>query len=169
MQEAEQAAQERTFPIGAVIVGPEGQIVGKGRNGVYRVGDYTAHAEIEAIRQAGSLLMASEYRGKCTLYTTWEPCLMCTGALIVAYIARVVWAANDEDGGALHGRYEDLPTIQSRLALLSCTEAPEPDLAQRSDELIQQWIRMSDTYKALWLKERHKKARNGKFLLFMLF
>jgi tRNA(adenine34) deaminase len=152
IQEAEQAAQEGTFPIGAVLVGPEGQIVSRGRNGVYRAGDYTAHAEIEVIRQAGSLLMTSEYKGKCTLYTTWEPCLMCTGALIVAYIARVVWAANDEIGGALHGRYEYLPAVQSRLALLSYTEAPLLDLAQHSDKLIWNWIRMSDTYKALWLK-----------------
>jgi tRNA(adenine34) deaminase len=152
IQEAEQAVQERTFPIGAVIVGPEGQILSKGRNCVYSAGDYTAHAEIEVIRQAGRLLMTPEYKGKCTLYTTLEPCLMCTGALIVTYIARVVWAANDEIGGALHGRYEDLPMVQSRLALLSCTEAPELDLARRSNELIQRWISMSDTYKAFWLK-----------------
>jgi tRNA(adenine34) deaminase len=152
MQEAEQAACEGTFPIGAVLVAPAGQIVGRGRNRVYSSGDYTAHAEIEVIRQAGGLLMAPTYKRSCTLYTTMEPCFMCAGALLLAYIARVVWIVNDDLWGALRHQCEAPPAIRSLLAEISVTEMPEPDLALRMNELMQTWVVQSDTYKARWKK-----------------
>jgi tRNA(adenine34) deaminase len=152
MQEAELAAHEGTFPIGAVLVAPGGQILGRGRNRVYSRGDYTAHAEIEVIRQAGGRLMAPAYKRSCTLYTTMEPCFMCTGALLLAYIARVVWIVNDDLWGALRHSYEGPPAIRSLLAGISITEMPEPDLALHMDELMQTWIVQSDRYKARWKK-----------------
>src|SRR6266699_945769 len=91
LEEAEQACQQGTYPIGALVVGPDGSILSRGQNRVYSAGDYTAHAEVETLRHAGGMLMEPSYRGKCTLYTTMEPCLMCTGALLLATIARVVW------------------------------------------------------------------------------
>ena len=100
-QRAREAGLEGTYPIGALIVGPDGTILSRGHNQVYSVGDYSAHAEVDTIRRAGGVLMAPLYRGKCTLYTTLEPCLMCAGALLMANIARVIWAANDLDYGAL--------------------------------------------------------------------
>lgn len=81
IQEAEKAGQDGTYPIGALVLGPDGRILSRGLNRVYSAGDYTAHAEVDAIRNAGSVLMGPAYRGKCILYTTMEPCLMCTGAL----------------------------------------------------------------------------------------
>ncbi|GLV60587.1 tRNA-specific adenosine deaminase [Dictyobacter sp. S3.2.2.5] len=139
LKEAEQAAQEGTYPIGALVVGPDGIIISRGHNRVYSSGDYTAHAEVDALRSAGGTLMAPSHRGKCTLYTTLEPCLMCTGALLMANIARVVWAMNDPDYGALHAHYRN-GVYPALFAPLLLTAAPEPIIADRADKLMQQWI-----------------------------
>jgi tRNA(adenine34) deaminase len=149
LQEAEQACQEGTYPIGTIITNPDGSILSKGHNRVYSSGDYTAHAEIDALRSAGDLLMAPTYRGKCTLYTTMEPCLMCTGALLMARIARVVWAANDPDYGALHTRY-DGGLYAALFASLEFTATPEPAIATRVNELMQQWIADPKPRKVRW-------------------
>jgi tRNA(adenine34) deaminase len=153
LEEAERARQEGTYPIGALIVGPDGIILSRGHNRVYSIGDYTAHAEVDALRSAGGLLMEPSYRGKCTLYTTLEPCLMCTGALLLAQVARVVWAANDPDYGALHTLYHGglYPALFTPLLM---TATPEPIIAERADELMQQWIADPKPQKARWTKMR---------------
>ncbi len=153
LEEAEQAGREGTYPIGALIVGPDGRILSRARNRVYSRGDYTAHAEVEAIRGAGGALMESAYRGKCILYTTMEPCLMCTGALLLALMTRVVWAANDPDYGALHDPYHG-GLYPASLASLLITATPEPAIAARVDELMQQWIADPKPTKASWMNER---------------
>ncbi len=149
LEEAERAAKEGTYPIGAVVVSPDGIILSRGHNRVYSVGDYTAHAEIEALRSAGGLLMTQSYRGKCTLYTTLEPCLMCAGALLLANIARVVWAADDPDYGALHTVYDGgcYPTLFASLLL---TATPEPIIADRVHDLMQQWLADPKLQKVRW-------------------
>src|SRR6266851_814335 len=101
MEQAEQAYKTGTYPIGAVIVSPNDDIIGKGYNHVYSEGDYTSHAETEAIRDAGSRLMLEPNFEACTLYTTMEPCLMCCGAILIARIKRVIWVIDDEQYGAL--------------------------------------------------------------------
>lgn len=149
LEEAERAGLEGTYPIGALVVSPDGIILGRGRNQVYSAGDYTAHAEVDALRKTEGALMAPSYRGKCTLYTTFEPCLMCTGALLLANIARVVWAANDPDYGALHPPYTGglYPALFARLLL---TATPEPALADRVQELMQRWIADPKPQKLRW-------------------
>jgi tRNA(adenine34) deaminase len=79
LEEAQRALTNETIPVGSVLVGADGEIIGRGRNRTYSAGDCSSHAEIEAIRDAGSLLLRSGYRQKCILYTTVEPCMMCTG------------------------------------------------------------------------------------------
>lgn len=153
LEEAQQAGQEGTYPIGALIVGPDGIILSRGHNRVYSVGDYTAHAEVDALRSAGGVLMHPSYRGKCTLYTTLEPCLMCTGALLLASVARVVWAANDLGYGALHTLYHG-GLYPALFASLLMTATPEPAIAERVDELMQQWIADPKPQKARWTKVR---------------
>lgn len=101
MQEAEHAYEAGTYPIGAIIVDPTGEIIGRGYNHVYCRGDYTSHAEMEAIRDAGRRLMEELNFEACTLYTTMEPCLMCCGAILIARIARVIWLIDDDLYGAL--------------------------------------------------------------------
>src|SRR5947207_15229667 len=101
MKEAEYAYSNSTYPVGAVIVSPDDHIIGRGHNHVYSEGDFTAHAEIEAIREAGCRLMQKGNFESCTLYTTMEPCMMCCGAILLARIKRVMWVLDDDVHGGL--------------------------------------------------------------------
>jgi tRNA(adenine34) deaminase len=92
-------------PVGAVIVSASGEIVARGRNEKELSGDPTAHAEIIAIREAGSLL--GDWRlADLTLVVTLEPCVMCAGAIQAARISRVVFGAWDEKVGASGSLYD---------------------------------------------------------------
>lgn len=85
-------------PVGAVLV-KEGLVLGEGWNLSISGHDPTAHAEMQAIRQAGVALQ--NYRMlDCTLYVTLEPCAMCAGAIMHARIERVVFGARDPKTGA---------------------------------------------------------------------
>jgi len=85
-------------PVGAVVV-QEGRIIGRGFNAPISGHDPTAHAEIQALRDAAATL--GNYRlTDCSLYVTLEPCLMCAGAIMHARIARLVFGANDLKTGA---------------------------------------------------------------------
>nr|WP_026556797.1 tRNA adenosine(34) deaminase TadA [Arthrobacter sp. 35W] len=86
-------------PIGAVVIGPDGAVLGTGRNEREAHGDPTAHAEVVAIREAAAAL--GEWRlADCTLVVTLEPCTMCAGAIVLARVPRVVFGAWDEKAGA---------------------------------------------------------------------
>ncbi len=101
--EAHAAQLAGEVPVGAVVVSPTGDILGRGNNQVLRTSDPTAHAEIVALRQAARALR--NYRvltpdGGCTLFCTLEPCAMCAGAILHARVARLVYAAPDPKAGA---------------------------------------------------------------------
>ncbi len=97
---AEEAQTSGEVPIGALILDPEGSILGRGQNRVIRDHDPTAHAEIVALRAAGSAI--GNYRlERSTLYVTLEPCAMCAGAMIHARIGRLVFGAVDPKAGAV--------------------------------------------------------------------
>ncbi|MEP1230573.1 MAG: tRNA adenosine(34) deaminase TadA [Litorimonas sp.] len=97
--EAKQAARRGEVPVGAVLVNHAGDIIAKAGNAPIAICDPTAHAEILAIRQAA--YESGNYRlSEVTLYVTLEPCAMCAGAIANARIARVVYGADDEKGGA---------------------------------------------------------------------
>ncbi len=138
LEEAELAFNEGTIPIGAVLVDPLGNVIARGRNRVYTNQDPTWHAEIDVIRQAGEKLLDLEYKNKCTIYTTVEPCPMCSGALILADIARVVWALSDDYLGAIRvmkaGNH-----FRHKFDKISVTAMPYKDLALRSQELHRKW------------------------------
>lgn len=106
IKEAEEAFNHLTYPVGAVIIDPTGEIIGRGHNQVYSSGDFTSHAEVEAIRAASGKLMLEQNYEKCTLYTTLEPCFMCCGAIFHARIARVVWVSDDVKFGAFRPFYD---------------------------------------------------------------
>ena len=76
---AREALDTGDVPVGCVIAGPDGRIVGRGRNRREERGDATAHAEVEAIRDACAHLGSWRLAG-CTLYVTLEPCPMCAPA-----------------------------------------------------------------------------------------
>jgi tRNA(adenine34) deaminase len=86
-------------PVGAVVV-MDGQIVGEGFNAPISCHDPTAHAEVQALRQAAGALANYRLPGA-TLYVTLEPCAMCAGAIVHARVARVVYAATEPRAGAV--------------------------------------------------------------------
>ena len=95
---AQQAAELGEVPVVAVVV-KDGEIIGRGFNTPIANHDPSAHAEIQALRDAANTL--NNYRlVDCTLYVTLEPCVMCTGAIQHARIARLVYGASDPKTGA---------------------------------------------------------------------
>lgn len=94
---AQEAASLGEVPVGAVVV-KDGMVIGKGRNAPISLNDPTAHAEIQAMRDAAQHLGNYRLVG-CTLYVTLEPCAMCSGAIQHARIARLVYGASDPKTG----------------------------------------------------------------------
>ncbi|MFF3036614.1 tRNA adenosine(34) deaminase TadA [Arthrobacter citreus] len=107
LEQARAALDTADVPIGAVVVGPGGTILGTGRNEREATGDPTAHAEVVAIREAAAALGEWRLEG-CTLVVTLEPCAMCAGAIVLARIPRVVFGAWDEKAGASGSVFEIL-------------------------------------------------------------
>ena len=100
LDEARFAVAHDDVPVGAVIVDPDGRIVGRGHNRREVDGDPTAHAEVVAIREAAATLGTWRLDG-CTLVVTLEPCTMCAGGLVQARIATLVYGADDAKAGAV--------------------------------------------------------------------
>ncbi len=93
------------IPVGAVLVGADGALLGEGWNLNIAHHDPSAHAEIVAMRQAGKALGNHRLVGS-TLYVTLEPCAMCAMALVHARVARVVYGASDPKTGACGGVFD---------------------------------------------------------------
>lgn len=105
----ERGADPRLAPIGSVIV-LDGEIVAAMRNHVEEHCDATAHAEIEALRAAGKGRKNGELRGA-TLYSTLQPCGMCTMALIWSKVGRIVFGAGREDVHRLYFEARHVDTL----------------------------------------------------------
>jgi tRNA(adenine34) deaminase len=100
LDEARAALATHDVPIGAVVLDPDGVVLGRGRNVREARHDPTGHAEVVALRAAA--LERGEWRLEgCTLVVTLEPCTMCAGAAVLARVARVVYAAHDDKAGAV--------------------------------------------------------------------
>ena len=111
------SASEGEVPVGCVVVAPNGDIIGTGRNRREMNHDATAHAEIEAIRHACAFL-GTWRLDECSLYVTLEPCPMCAGAIINSRIPRVFYGSKEEHSGSCGSvinlfmeRYEHEPQI----------------------------------------------------------
>ena len=103
LEEAFLAREADEVPVGAVIVRGE-ELLARAHNSPITLSDPSAHAEVLAIRRAGSLLGNYRLAGT-TLYVTLEPCLMCAGAILQARIGRIVFGAVDPKGGAAVSLY----------------------------------------------------------------
>ena len=116
LDEAAAAARDGEVPVGAVVT-RAGEVLAAARNRMRETNDPTAHAEMVALRAAAATLGTCRL-DDCDLWVTLEPCAMCAGAIALARIARLYFAAADAKGGAvLHG-----PRL---FAQPTCHHAPE--------------------------------------------
>ncbi|WP_189131497.1 tRNA adenosine(34) deaminase TadA [Wenjunlia tyrosinilytica] len=99
LAEAALAPPTGDVPVGCVVLGPDGSVIGRGHNEREAVGDPTAHAEMVAIREAAEAVCEWRLTG-CTLVVTLEPCTMCAGAIVLSRVDRVVYGAVDDKAGA---------------------------------------------------------------------
>ncbi|MGP3920675.1 tRNA adenosine(34) deaminase TadA [Nonomuraea sp. NBC_00507] len=100
LEEAVAAAAREEIPVGAVVLGPGGEVLSAAGNDRESTADPTAHAEVLALRQAAAARGQWRLSG-CTLVVTLEPCTMCAGAAVQARVDRIVYGAVDEKGGAV--------------------------------------------------------------------
>ncbi|MFQ3786196.1 tRNA adenosine(34) deaminase TadA [Halomonas sp. A29] len=103
LDQAREGLAAGEVPVGAVVVNATGEIVGAGYNAPISGHDPSAHAEIRALRDAAQRLGNYRLDG-CTLYVTLEPCLMCTGAIIHARMARLVYGAAEPRTGMVESK-----------------------------------------------------------------
>jgi len=115
LEEAKSAASRGEVPVGAVLLSADGALLARDGNRILELKDPTAHAEMLVMRAAARALDNERLLGT-TLYVSLEPCAMCAGAIAMARVGRVVFAACDPKGGAvLHGpRFFEQPTCHHR-------------------------------------------------------
>ena len=140
MAEARAAEAAGEVPVGAIIVSPAGEVIARGSNRVLCDSDPTAHAEIVALRLAGSALGNYRMLG-CTLYCTLEPCSMCAGAILHARLARLVYAAADPKAGACGS----VIAVMNHPALNHRVELVEGVLAEECGKMLTDFFRAKRT------------------------
>lgn len=139
LAEAQRAAAEGEIPVGAVVLGPDGEILATGRNARVRGVDPTAHAEVVAIREA-AMQLGNRFLSGCTLVVTLEPCTMCAAVVLAARVPRVVFGAWDEKAGAVGSVYDllrdgrlphPIPEVVSGVRQGECAALLQEFFAQR--------------------------------------
>ena len=135
LRQAGLAAEEGEVPVGAVIV-HGGRVIARAHNQVESLRDATAHAEMIAITQAAEALDNWRLEGA-DLYVTLEPCAMCSGAMVLSRIARIVYGADDPVAGACGSVFN----IVSEKRLNHRIPVVKGVLADRSSELLKNFFR----------------------------
>ena len=107
----EKAVEEGNFPFGAILVDNKGNVLMEQGNVQNTENDLTAHAETALARKA-SATYSTDFLWNCTMYSSFEPCCMCTGAVYWTNIGRIVYAASEADLLAVTGDNEDNPTFE---------------------------------------------------------
>jgi tRNA(adenine34) deaminase len=129
LEEAMIAGAAGDVPVGAVIALPAAdgtwQVIGRGRNRREVAGDPTAHAEVEALREAARHL--GHWRVEATLVVTQEPCPMCAGALVNARVRRLVYGCANPKAGAVHTLFQICtdPRLNHRVQVSAGVRADE--------------------------------------------
>jgi len=103
IDEADKGGAEGNSAVGSIIV-ENNTVIGVGRNLVGASNDPTAHAETVALRETAAALGRSDFSG-CALYTTFQPCPMCSGAIMVSGISTVVMGARPNPGESQYGDF----------------------------------------------------------------
>lgn len=132
---AQRALEMNEVPVGAVVVSAD-TIIARGWNRNITDSDPTAHAELVALREAGSIV-GNHRLGECELFVTIEPCAMCAGAMMHARIKRLVYGSDDPKAGAVRSVMQVLnhPQLNHTLEIRSGV------LAGRSAELLQTFFK----------------------------
>lgn len=107
---AERAQERGNYPFGAILVGPDGDVLLEAENGYLPDGDMTAHAE-RLLATAASKTFEPEELAECTVYSSAEPCAMCAGALYWAGIGRVVYGLSESRLKEMTGDHAENPTL----------------------------------------------------------
>jgi tRNA(adenine34) deaminase len=136
LDEARAALATGDVPIGAVVLAPDGVIVGRGHNVREAEGDPTGHAEIVALREAAKATGSWRLEG-CSLVVTLEPCTMCAGAAVLARVDRIVFGAYDAKAGAVGSLWD---VVRDR-RLNHRPEVVAGVLAEESTSLLDEFFR----------------------------
>jgi len=113
LKQAKKGFEEDEIPVGAVVV-CKNKIVARGYNQMEKLNDATAHAEMIAITSAQNSL-GSKYLNDCELYVTLEPCIMCSGAIFLSKLKKVIYALDDKERGYL---YKSKESINKKLLIV---------------------------------------------------
>lgn len=132
---ARKALESEDVPVGALVT-HEGRVIGRGYNQREKLQDPTAHAEMIALTAAAEYVGHWRLAG-CTMYVTLEPCAMCAGALVLARVQRLVYAASDPKAGACGSLYE----ITQDARLNHEVETVGGVLAEAAAELLREFFR----------------------------
>lgn len=137
LSQAQAAGARGEVPVGAVLLGADGVVLAQNGNRILELRDPTAHAEMLVLR-SGAAALDNERLSGATLYVTLEPCAMCAGAISLARVSRLVFAAEDPKGGAvLHGpRFFDQPTCHHRPAVARAGDA------QAAGDMLKEFFRV---------------------------
>jgi tRNA(adenine34) deaminase len=135
LDEAWLAAAAGEVPIGAVVLDADGLVVGRGHNQRESTSDPTAHAEIQAIREAAHHRGGWRLDG-CQLVVTLEPCTMCAGAIVLARLDRLVYGATDPKAGAVGSLWD---VVRDR-RLNHRPEVVSGVLTDECGELLRSWF-----------------------------
>lgn len=135
LAEAVAAGERGEIPVGAVVLGPDGEVLAAAGNDRESAADPTAHAEVLALRRAAA--RRGEWRlGGCTLVVTLEPCTMCAGAAVLSRVDRIVYGATDDKGGAVGSLWD---VVRDR-RLNHRPEVVMGVLAEESGELLKRFF-----------------------------
>ena len=135
IEQAQQAEYGGDVPIGAVVIDPDGTVIGTGHNEREALGDPTAHAEVVALRAAAKQRGSWRLDG-CTLVVSLEPCTMCAGALVLARVDRLVYGATDPKAGAVGSLWD---VVRDR-RLNHRPEVVSGVLGEECGELLRAWF-----------------------------
>ncbi len=150
LEAAQEARELNEVPVGACLVGADGQLLAVAGNRTITQSDPTAHAEILVLREAAGKI--GNYRlTETVLYTTIEPCAMCAGALVIARIKRLVFGAADERFGAVESVFRlcDSSSLNHRI------EITKNVLADECRKLMQDFFRQKRSQ--LRIKNQNKR------------
>ena len=142
LNELENSSESVDVPVAAIVLDQDLNILSKGSNRRVELNDPIAHAEIEAIKNAGQK-MQNWRLDNCTLISTLEPCQMCAGAIVQSRIKRVVFGATEPKSGSISTLNNSFRELNPNIEIIGGV------LEKQSGEILRKWFatRRSDGYK----------------------